>query len=245
MPPSCLRLYEGAILIADVHYDRERGDSAFVKLLEDIEHGRIATPQLILLGDIFDTLFGSVPYSAKENKEIIERIERIGTKIEVLYLEGNHDFRLQDYFKHVHTFSLAKQPLVLELKGQRICLAHGDYDAPLGYKLYSTLIRNRFVLFLLNLYDSVSRHAILRFVKKHIAKKGRCSAIEGFEAFVARRFRAGCACDIVIEGHFHQNKTIELGSCRYVNLAAFACNQSYFVVQFEDSEIIFKEQKLA
>ncbi len=239
---SDILLKEGAVFITDAHYNRPKGETALKKLLDGIAAKKIETPQLFLLGDIFDALFGGVPYTAVENEEIIDLIQEIAKEREVIYLEGNHDFQLQKFFqKDVTLFPIKKQPIVIEGNGRRICLAHGDFDAPFGYRFYTALIRNPFILFFLNLYDSLTNHSILNFVERHMSKKEQCNEFTWFEDFAKKRFEKGCGCDLFVDGHFHQNRSFSYPQCKYVNLGAFACNQRYFVVKFVQDEIIFEE----
>ena len=57
MPTS---IEQGAIFVADAHYPNHGDD--FLKLLKKIDEGEIKTPQLFLVGDIFDLLFGYNDY---------------------------------------------------------------------------------------------------------------------------------------------------------------------------------------
>ncbi|EAL6670347.1 UDP-2,3-diacylglucosamine diphosphatase, partial [Campylobacter coli] len=51
-------LQNGAILIADAHEnDKRRG---FWEFLQALKRSEITTPQLILMGDIFDLLIGEI-----------------------------------------------------------------------------------------------------------------------------------------------------------------------------------------
>jgi len=242
---SDIILQEGALFITDAHYNKPKGETALKELLEKIASNEIKTPQLVLLGDIFDALFGGVPYTAKENLEVIDLIQKIATTKEVVYLEGNHDFQLHKFFpKDIAIFPIQKQPVVLQANNQRLCLAHGDFDAPFGYRLYTALIRNPVILFFLNIYDSLTNHSILNFVERHMSKKEQCSSFAWFDEFIKKRFLDGCECDFFVDGHFHQNRSFSLESCHYINLGAFACNQRYFVVKFAQDEIIFEEKRL-
>ncbi len=243
---SDIQIKEGAIFVTDAHYNKPKGEVAFFAFLKKIEKGEIEATQLFLLGDIFDALFGGVAHTAKENQEVIDTIANIAKKIEIVYLEGNHDFRLVKFFpKNVKIFPLAKQPVQLQTPHQTVCIAHGDFDAPIGYKLYTSLIRNRFVLFFLNIYDALTNHSILNFVENHMSVKEQCKKLEWFEEFVRKRFKKRFACNVFIDGHFHQNVSLDLQGCKYINLGAFACNQRYFVVEFDKNRMSIVEKTLA
>ncbi len=241
-----MEIRHGAILVTDAHYNKPKGEDAFLAFVQKIQNKEIPASQLFLFGDIFDALFGGVPHTAVENQELIDAIDTLSKKIEVVYLEGNHDFRVKKFFSgNVEIFPISKQPLYAQAGSKTVCLAHGDFDAPFGYRLYTSLIRNPFVLFFLNIYDSLTAHSILRFVEKHMSVKEQCKKFTWFESFIQKRFEKLPECDIFIEGHFHQNVSFTLNGCKYINLGAFACNQRYFVVEFDKDEVSVVEKRLS
>jgi UDP-2,3-diacylglucosamine hydrolase len=234
-------LKEGAILISDAHYSAEKPE--LFSFLQKIDTGTIKASQLVFMGDIFDALFGSISYTYEKNKKLISLIERIAQTTEVLYLEGNHDFNLSKVFHTPQIIPIARQPLTLTFKDKKVLLAHGDFDGKRAYKIYTALIRNPFVLFILKYVDIVSGHGILKNVEAHLEKKDDCKELAWFEGFIKQRFAKRFACDYFIEGHFHQNKRIELPEFSYINLGAFACNQRYFIVKStQDNKLIVEEQ---
>jgi len=89
-----VKIQEGALLIADSHYPHH-GDS-FFKLLQKLESEEIKIPQLFLMGDNFDLLFGHNDYIQTFSAEAIELLQKLSQKIEIHYFEGNHDFCLKE-----------------------------------------------------------------------------------------------------------------------------------------------------
>ena len=238
-----IEIQEGAILLGDAHYSLARPE--LLDFIRAIEKKEIQTPQLILMGDLFDALFGCIDYTYKENQELIELLNQLSFKIEIIYLEGNHDFNLHCVFSNIKIFSIQNQPVLSHYKDQKVCLAHGDFDGKLGYKIYTAIIRKNIVLHLLRHLDSVFNHFILKFVYKHLSKKEDCKELSWFEGFIQKRFGSACfECEVFIEGHFHQNKVYKLQQLRYINLAAFACNQRYFRVKSsKDNTLLLDEQR--
>jgi UDP-2,3-diacylglucosamine hydrolase len=237
-----LELREGAILISDAHYSPQKPQ--LFSLLEDIYRQKIQTTQLIFMGDVFDALFGSINYTYEKNQRMIALIEKIAQNIEVIYFEGNHDFNLKKVFSKPLIIPIAKQPFLMHFKDKRVYLAHGDFDGKLGYKIYTALIRNPFILFILKYIDIISSHAILKNVQSHLDKKDDCKELGWFEDFITNRFGNRFSCDYFIEGHFHQNKTLQLEKFTYINLGAFACNQRYFIVKStQDNKLIVEEKR--
>ena len=234
------KLQEGAIIISDAHFSQERPQ--LLSFLQEIATGSIQTPQLILMGDIFDALFGGIQYTYRENECVIALLKEIAATKELIYLEGNHDFNLKALFDNITIYPIQKQPVACSFQGKTVMLAHGDFDAPFGYQLYTALIRNPMVLALLQPIDSLFNHFILRFVDNHLKKKDDCKELEWFESFLERRFAKGLECDYFIEGHFHQNKSLQVGKIYYTNLGAFACNQRYFIVKSMQDNVILEEK---
>jgi len=238
-----LQLREGAYIITDAHYSPQRPE--LLALIKDIHSKKLQPSQLILMGDIFDALFGLIEYTYEDNKEMIALLDAIAEDIEVIYLEGNHDFNLKVVFKNIKIFPLSQQPITVAFGDRRVCLAHGDFDGKAGYKIYTALIRNPLVLFVLKYIDIVLNHLIIKKIEAHLDKKDDCKELTWFEDFIQNRFANRFVCDYFIEGHFHQNKSLKLNSFTYINLGAFACNQRYFIVKSKHDKELLEEHQFS
>jgi len=214
-----LNLKEGALLVADAHYPNHKKEQ-FLKLLNSINSNKIKTPQLILMGDIFDLLVGNSPYLKLKFKDEIKLLDEIAKKIEVIYLEGNHDFYLKPLFKNIKVIPLQKQPLLGKLKDKIIALSHGDiFITPLNYKIYTKVIRNPLILKILP--DLIAKYKL-----KSMQKKSLCKDIKNFKDIVKQKRRL-YKSDIIIEGHFHQGIIVN----NYYALPSFACNEKVAIVK--------------
>ncbi len=235
------QLQEGAILIADAHYSDEQPE--FLEFLKALESGAIVTPQLILMGDIFDLLFGYIPLTQQRNHEAVTLINTLCKRMEILYLEGNHDFQLRTLFREIHVVPIKDQPFICYYNNKKVLLAHGDYRGTWSYRLYLFLIRSSPVLQLLNGIDMISNHAIIKRLDRYLSRKNHCRTIPHFQEKIdaSEELFARYECDYVIEGHFHQNRTFHYDTFHYINLAAFACNQRYFIVQCENKQELLQE----
>ncbi len=234
-------LQEGAILVADAHYSQAYPQ--FYTFLKAIDSGKIKTKQLILMGDMFELLFGVIKQTHEDNAEEIALLNKLSKRIEIIYFEGNHDFGLQRIFPEIMVFPLHKQPQITELNGQRIKLSHGDTNTPLGYQIYTKLIRNPVILFVIGLADKVCAHCIISWLKRRGEKKDPCYKIRGFKEIIYKRLKPlkSETLDVVIEGHFHQDLSFTLYGFDYINLASFACNQKYFTVQSNQEQLVLQE----
>ncbi|MCF6309008.1 MAG: metallophosphoesterase [Sulfurimonas sp.] len=233
---NAIEILEGAFIVSDAHYSHKRPQ--LLDFIKDIHLKKLQPTQLILMGDIFDALFGGVPFTEKINKEMIKLINEISLYIEVVYLEGNHDFNLRKIFPRVRVFPISMQPVICRYGNKKILLAHGDIESDIGYRIYTALIRNPFVLFLLTIIDTISRHYILKRLDNYLSKKDDCKEFPGLREYMSKRLENKYSCDHFIEGHFHQNKSIKFDDFTYINLGVFACNQRYFVVKSTDIELL-------
>lgn len=239
MSPDLLR--EGAILVADAHCAPWR--SSFIDFLRAIENGEIHTPQLVLMGDVFDLLFGPIESTHALNTQGIDLLNRLSHTIEVVYLEGNHDFLLTDIFPSTRVIGLQSQPWMVRFEDKTVALSHGDSVMGWEYALYTSLIRNPLLLKLLRLIDKAGKGFIVKALERAMRRKNHCRKIEDFETLIGTRIKRmkNLEADILIEGHFHQNRSFSLPGIEYFNLGAFACNERYFSVQSTQNQPLLRE----
>lgn len=234
-------LLEGAILISDAHYSDLRPQ--LLDLLIAIEKETISPTQLILMGDIFDLLFGPIIETHVRNQKMIDVINSISQRIEVYYFEGNHDFALASLFPNVTIFPLSLQPVNFTFEGKQGKMAHGDFGEDLGYKIYTYIIRSQVTLRLLGWFDTFANHILIKKLDAYLSKKEDCNDFTNFEAYVKRRLKQyeDENIDYFVEGHFHQNRCFNITNFVYINLAAFACNQRYFIVQSKQERDLLRQ----
>ncbi|MEA1917989.1 MAG: metallophosphoesterase family protein [Campylobacterota bacterium] len=238
------KLLESAIIVGDVHYDKNHRE--FLTLLDDILSSKIVTSQLILLGDIFDLLFGEVEVTHVENMEAIKRLFLISKTVEVIYFEGNHDFNLDMIFKDssIKTISIQNQPMLFTCNKKRVYLSHGDNNSDLQYTIFTTILRSHLVMSLLALINKKFNNIVINKLNEHLSKKVQCKEFVNFKEHIEKRALHVKLepCDYIVEGHYHQNRSFKFNNFEYINIGAFACNQRYFVVQSSNRETFLKEE---
>ncbi|HEC2779419.1 TPA: UDP-2,3-diacylglucosamine diphosphatase [Campylobacter jejuni] len=206
------------------------------------------------MGDIFDLLIGEISATHKFAKPYIELLEELALKIEIIYLEGNHDFNLACFFKRVKIFNLQKQPIKLNLyisKGNNLTpdnvfikLAHGDIFLPPLLQFSLKTLRNHYLLIFLNFLNIITRNFISNKILQNQNKKNLFYQIKDFENLAKKRYKRYKNLGFwVCGGHYHQNYQINKENIKYLNLASFAYKRSFFVVEYQQ-EIKFREQKL-
>ncbi|MGM0622951.1 MAG: UDP-2,3-diacylglucosamine diphosphatase [Campylobacterota bacterium] len=236
-----LEIKEGAIFVSDAHFSKDR--DALVVLLEALENGHLKPPQIFWMGDIFDLLVGDVGITKKRNASVIKRMNAL--KMPQYYFEGNHDFRLQKVFDAITVIPRKRQPLKASLQDKTVLLAHGDIFTPRLYDFYIKTVSNPLVLKILNFCNI--KNGISDKIMKYNNSKNLCKKMKNFDTIVGKRIDIykKLGAQIVVEGHFHQNVITkkEQEDILYINLPAFICNQSYFVVKLS-KDPQFVEQKL-
>jgi len=213
---------ENALFIADAHYPHHDNET-FLTLLKEIQNQNIKTPQLFLMGDIFDLLFGHNEYIQTFSEEAIALLQKISRTLEIIYLEGNHDFCLKELFPNIKVYGREEQPVHFTLNKQDVFLSHGDrYETGLGYDLYAKMLRNRITLTLLKPFEKqIIDHRIKKLKGKRI-----CGEFKAYK----KRFDAIRSHypknSLIIEGHFHQSLIDE----NYISLPSLACQKHIAII---------------
>lgn len=225
-----ISLKNGAIFVADAHYKKDNRSLYF--FLRDIYEEKIFCPQLFLVGDIFELLIWDFKYLREYNKEVIEIINLLSEKIEVFYLEGNHDFLLQPLFKNVKVAN--------SIKIENIVINHGDvFIKDNFYKMYKFIIRNRVVLSILNI---ITLNFLNNWVFKLLLKrdKNQCQKFKNFKKYIKNeKLEFFKDFDFLIEGHYHQNIQFTIKDKKYLNLPAFTCKNLYVILKLLNSNMEF------
>lgn len=225
---------DGAIFVADSHFNIKNQE--FLDFLQKIKAGKIETSQLFLMGDMIDFISGESRYFVKQNKDVIDILNELSNNIEIIYLEGNHDYNLDILFPNLKVVSREKQPFVSKIDNSKIInLSHGDNFSDWKYNFYCTIIRNKYLLYFLNFLDL--NFFISKRIENALLKKNICYKIFDFERIIKRRV-ANYNCDIVIEGHFHQGGSYFVDNKRYINVPSLFCQKKYLkLVNLEFNEV--------
>ena len=223
-----LTIKENALFIADSHYPHH-GDT-FLNLLQKLDINEIKTPQLFLMGDNFDLLFGYNDYIQTFAKEAIELLQILSKKMEIYYFEGNHDFCLKEIFPDMQVYTREEQPVMFKLNDKTVALSHGDkYATGFGYDLYCKLLRNKTTLTLLKPFEkNIINHRMQKLSEKKI-----CHTFYTFEQRVSAILEHYQEADLVIEGHYHQSKK----QGKYISLPSLACQGK--VAMAKEGDIVF------
>ncbi|NQY92530.1 MAG: UDP-2,3-diacylglucosamine diphosphatase [Campylobacteraceae bacterium] len=221
-----LNLQESAIFIADAHFNEKR--SEFLTILQKIHSREIVTTQIILMGDMFDFICSQSTFFVNKNSEVITLLNDLSQTIEIVYLEGNHDYNLSKLFPKISVFPREKQPIFANLGDKTVALNHGDLFVNRGYEIYCKIIRNKALLSFLNLIDV--NFWLTKKINNHLLGKKICHKIDHFEDLAKKR-SSYFDEDILIEGHFHQGNQYNFANKKYINIPSLTCSKKYAVVK--------------
>ena len=146
-----LSIKQDAIFLADSHFNEKNRE--LLIFLEKVESKEIVTTQLFLMGDMIDFISGESRYFIKQNIEVINLLNKLSNEIEIIYLEGNHDYNLKSIFPNIQVIKRENQPLLAKFQEKTVALSHGDNFINWKYDLYCKFIRNTIFLKFMNFID--------------------------------------------------------------------------------------------
>jgi len=232
--PEQIVVKSGAIFIADSHENENREN--FWHFLCALKSGEIKTPQLFLMGDMFDFLAGECEFFVKFYERYVRAIDELGEKIEIYYFEGNHDFNLARLFKNVKAYPIGAQPVKFASEcGESVLIAHGDIFLPFVAKYALRFLRVKIFLKTMNFFDKFLNFRLSKRILNKLKRKILDYKIQNFKNLAEakmHRYNAFYEADVIIEGHYHQGEQYTIGKQKYINVPSFACEQSYFVVEY-------------
>ena len=221
-----LSIKQDSIFVADSHFNEKNRE--LLTLLKKVESKEIITSQLFLMGDIFDFISGESRYFIKQNIEVINLLNKLSNEIEIIYLEGNHDYNLKSVFPKIEVIKRENQPLLAKYEDKTVSLAHGDNFINWKYDLYCKFIRNTIFLRIMNFIDI--NFFISKKIENALVKKNICHKMKNFEEIVSKRVK-NYNTDIVIEGHYHQGNSYFMDEKRYINIPSLCCQKKYVTIK--------------
>ncbi len=224
------------IFVSDAHFTENDTDEmeVFLRFLDSERH---RMGDLVILGDLFEFLFGFTRFDFSEYLPVLKTLDRLsGQGIRIKYFEGNHDF----YLRHLFSEQLGMQVDVYpeggeeRLGGKRTFLSHGDLSNEEMWRsrAFRKALKNPWTYRLMQAAGpGVTRRVASwlssrSFERNHLENQ---APPRSPRAFAHRKFLEGF--DVVILGHSHfpEAATEEIGRrrCFYFNLGAWMSGRSY------------------
>jgi UDP-2,3-diacylglucosamine hydrolase len=129
--------------ISDLHLDHKREDikKAFFKFLESEAY---EFKNLYILGDLFEVWIGD-DFEDDFTNQVISKLKKFSQSNKNIYImHGNRDFLLGEKFAEKCGAKLIPDPLILDGKGKKIMLSHGDIFCTddMEYQDFKEKVRN-------------------------------------------------------------------------------------------------------
>lgn len=233
-----------AIFLSDVHLR----DAVSVKsklVIRFLQEVASQFENIYILGDLFDVWPGTTAYLVRTFRPVILTLKHLvdeGHKVH--YVEGNHDFRLGEYFSenlgiHVHT-----EHFVENWNGKRIYMAHGDLGNPreVGYRVLRFLLRRNVLHMALKsippewIYQVGNRSSQMSRKYQTKVPPNENAIREIYRQSATDLFQRGY--DVVIMGHTHLpdrfERHVDGRDCRYFNTGDWVRNFTY--LEFDGSD---------
>ncbi len=220
-----LEIQNDAIFIADSHTQTsaQNGRDSLILALQKMCDSHSIPSQIFLLGDISNILVGNLKSSVKSNKSLINVIDLLSKKAQVLYFEGNHDFNLEDILPHTLKIPRKNQPLLANFGKRRVLIAHGDIFLDKKYEIYIKILSAKITAKMLQMADFATFGRMYGVIEKKVQnKKIRFisdesaisaliqSRIQNYKTYIDSQ---NLKVDLVIEGHFHLGKIMGQDLC--------------------------------
>lgn len=198
-----------AIILSDIHLGSDNCQAKLVcKMLERIVRGEIATHQLILNGDMFDSI--DFRRLHKNHWKVLSLLRKLSDDLDITRLAGNHDGSAE-IVSHLLGVTV-KNEFVLESGDKRILILHGHvFDAFLDNYPFLTFLADCLYGFL----QWIDRtHSLARLAKRGSKTFLRCTRkIQDGAIDLARRLHCQAACC----GHTHVALAHTDGPIHYFN----------------------------
>lgn len=132
------------VILSDLHLWGPE-DPLYRALLRFIDTKLERDDKFFIVGDLFDLFIGGKSVFVKRYFELISALKDLAKKnVEVFYIEGNHDFHLENVFHDCSHIRLYADSLHYEWDGRKFHFCHGDIInwRDVGYMFFRALTRN-------------------------------------------------------------------------------------------------------
>jgi UDP-2,3-diacylglucosamine hydrolase len=186
---------------------------------------------LYVVGDLFDFWFEYrqvIPSGHGRILHELARLVRHGTR--VVYLAGNHDFWLGDFFPREIGAEISREPLSIKHQGLSLYVAHGDGLAQRdrGYRLLKRILRNPLNIWLYRLIHPDVGLPLAKLVSASSRAYTDQKALELVSEYErAAREILSRGFDAVILGHSHYPSLRSFGRKIYLNIGDWITHFTY------------------
>ena len=200
--------------------------------------------KLFILGDFFDFWFDFKKVIFSEYFDILCELKKLSDNgIEIHFFGGNHDWWMFEngFLAKFLDAEIHPYPILIEEKGKKLFLGHGDGIAPSdwGYRnILRPILRNKFSISLFRLVPAGCGRLLSKLVSstsKLYTEERDLHFEQEYEDYAREKLADGA--DFVIFGHLHLPIIKEFPEGRYVNSGDFYKHFTYLVLDDEKLEM--------
>jgi len=234
--------------ISDVHLGEQPEPLERVRVKQFLEFLRKiekSASSVFIVGDLFDFWFEYKYVIPKKHFTVIHQLARMREKnIRIIYLAGNHDFWLGEFFDRELGIQTFNDEWTGEIDGKRFFLYHGDGVAKkdIGYRFFKKILRNPVSIAIYKWLHPDWGIPFARFVSgssRQYTDRINLDDHSDYIDFAKHQFENGH--DYVIMGHRHNPYEYEENGKKYINLGDWLYNFSYAVFDGETLEIRYNK----
>lgn len=191
---------------------------------------------LILNGDIFDLWFVWKKFMIKGYFPILAKLyELTNSGIRVVFIAGNHDFWFKGFLSKTIGIEVYENHFQETFDGVKTYISHGDkYTSnDLRYQIFRRLIRNKFIMWVFgSLHPDCALYIgkkMSRSSRKQKRSENKLNLREkGLIQFAKNKLQE---TDLVVLGHSHLPKILELKNGLYANAGDWITNYTYLSIK--------------
>lgn len=234
-----------SIFLADAHLQNP-SDPAYRDLLNFLENLPADLENLFILGDFFDFWHGYQDAVFSHYTPVLIALKELSDRgVNIHFFAGNHEVSCGPRLQEIGNCHM--EDARVEIDGQKIYLAHGDWLNPGDYlyRLWRSFLRSQFTLKIL---DILPIFITLKIAKTLSQSGQRC---DENKKFIPSQVLNSCATilnredDIqaIVIGHFHQKHketfTTKSGPKALYILGDWVNNRSHLLL--EDGQFSFRQ----
>jgi UDP-2,3-diacylglucosamine hydrolase len=231
------------LFIADAHL-KGMNDPYQNKLSALLNRMAEEIDSLFILGDLFEFWVGDHPILHHQYREILNSIEKVkNLNKRIVYLEGNHDFHLENYFKKKLKAEVFPDAHVESINGMNFYFSHGDLanTSDLKYLLLRTFLRT----FLFRNIIKLIPYSIVWKTGMFFASMGQNNwgqpdkkLQEYLRRFAEKIFYENIDNVILAHSHFPETRMVSVNGrkCMYINVGGWKPDMYYLIYDGKNFE---------
>jgi len=241
-----------AIFISDIHLQDAQSPKTQA-VLSFLREKSKEFSHVFILGDLFDVWPGTSGYLLSHFRPVIELFKDLVKQgCQLHYVEGNHDFRLGEYFAEEIGIKVYSESYEFVFNNRKILLAHGDLGNPQekAYRVLRKILRADWLHFMIKpvpkkwVYLLGNKTSKASRGYQTLTKEKVDSIKQIYRRTATELFEKGY--DVVVMGHTHipDDYCLKVGerNCRYLNTGDWVKNFTY--LEFDGFEFYTKKHNV-